>query len=154
MNRRACRARRSHRAEPLERRLLMAIDVDPSFGDAGIARIDTGVNGLHATVMVRQLTDGQILTVTGVGFAQAQGGTDVNAAVARFTADGLPDTTFGGGDGVELHDVAGGALTNAGDQDEFHAGAVDTRGERVVVVGVGGTNPALDTDGLVYLFDL
>ena len=102
MKRRACRARRSHRAEPLERRLLLAIDVDPSFGDAGIARIDTGVDGFHGTVLVRELADGKILTVTGVGFAQGQGGTNVNAAVARFTADGLPDTTFGGGDGVVL----------------------------------------------------
>ena len=36
----------------------MAIGVDPSFGDAGIAKADTGVNGFHGTVMIRELTDG------------------------------------------------------------------------------------------------
>jgi hypothetical protein len=31
---------------------------------------------------------------------------------------------------------------------------VDPRGERVVVVGIGGTDPATDDDGVVYLFDV
>ena len=94
--------RAAYATEPLEPRRLLAIQIDPSFGDAGLGLADTGVDGFHGTVMVRELSDGKVLTVTGVGFSEGAGGTNVNAAVARFTADGMPDASFGGGDGVAL----------------------------------------------------
>ena len=89
--------RATNHVQHLERRLLLAIDVDPSFGDNGIATIDTGVTGYHGTVMVRELAGGTILAVASVGTAP-----NISAALARFNPDGSPDTTFGGGDGVAL----------------------------------------------------
>src|SRR5688500_2429118 len=94
--------RAAYATEHLEPRRLLAIQIDPSFGDAVLGLADTGVDGFHGTVMVRELSDGKVLTVTGVGFSEGAGGTNVNAAVARFTADGMPDASFGGGDGVAL----------------------------------------------------
>jgi hypothetical protein len=70
-----------------------------------------------------------------------------DAALVMLTPDGVLDTTFDS-DGVELTNLAGGTV------DHFWEVDVDPRGERVVVVGIGGTDPATDDDGLVYLFQV
>jgi hypothetical protein len=64
-----------------------------------------------------------------------------------FGPDGTIDTTFDG-DGVQLVNTAPGTV------DHFWSVAVDPLGLRVVAVGIGGTDPATDDDGLLYLFDL
>ena len=133
----------SIKSESLERRLLFAIGIDPSFGDAGIAKADTGVNGFHGTVMIRELTDGKILAVTGVGFSEAMGGTNVNAAITRFNANGLPDTTFGGGDGVALITI-GDLLGDAVLQPDGKVVLVGQRGHDLTVTRVT-TDGELDT---------
>src|SRR5687768_43217 len=71
--------------ESLERRRLLASpEVDLTFGEGGLATIDES-GELH---VVRQLPDGRIV---------AAGGTHSDGAlVARFNADGSPDTTFDG----------------------------------------------------------
>jgi uncharacterized delta-60 repeat protein len=71
--------------EPLERRRLLASpEADLTFGEGGLGKIDES-GEFH---VVRQLPDGRIL---------AAGGTHSDGAiVARFNADGSPDTTFDG----------------------------------------------------------
>jgi uncharacterized delta-60 repeat protein len=72
--------------------------------------------------------------------------TEADAVVWVLDADGALDTTF---------DTDGFATANTtpGTIDHFWAVAVDPRGERVVAVGIGGTSPATDDDGLIYLFE-
>ena len=71
--------------EPLERRRLLASpEVDLTFGEGGLAKIDES-GDFH---VVRQLPDGRILAAGGTHFE--------GALVARFNADGSPDTTFDG----------------------------------------------------------
>ena len=48
--------------------------------------------------------------------------------------------------GVSLTNTAGGTV------DHFWSVDIDPRGERIVVVGIGGTDPTTDDDALVYLF--
>jgi uncharacterized delta-60 repeat protein len=121
----------------LERRLLLAIDVDPSFGDNGIATIDTGVSGYHGTVMVRELAGGKVLAVAGVGAAP-----NISAALARFNADGSPDTTFGGVDGVVLIPI-GERVADAVLQPDGKAVIVGQRDNKLLVARVT-TDGALD----------
>lgn len=68
-----------------------------------------------------------------------------DAALVMLTPDGVLDTTYDT-DGVRLTNIAGGTV------DHFWGVSVDPRGERVVVVGIGGTDPTSDDDALVYLF--
>ena len=68
-----------------------------------------------------------------------------DGAVMVFSSAGVPDASFGTG-GAEVFDLADGIV------DHFWGVEVDPRGERVVVVGIGGTTPATDDDGVVYLF--
>ena len=69
-----------------------------------------------------------------------------DAAIWVLDADGALNAAFDG-DGFR------GVNTAPGTTDHFWAVAVDPRGERVVTVGIGGTDPATDDDGLVYLFE-
>jgi len=69
-----------------------------------------------------------------------------DAIVWVLDADGALDTSFDT-DGWATADTAPDSV------DHFWAVAVDPRGERVVAVGIGGTNPATDDDGLIYLFE-
>jgi len=64
--------------------------LDPTFGTGGKALLDFGLASEQANALVVQ-PDGRTVVV----------GTDGNGdiAVARFRANGLPDFTFGGGDG-------------------------------------------------------
>src|SRR5436190_6322424 len=71
--------------------------LDPSFSSDGRASVDFGTTYAGAeAIAIGQ--DGSILVVGGVD----QGGPDEQLAMARFTASGEPDATFGGGDGAEV----------------------------------------------------
>jgi uncharacterized delta-60 repeat protein len=72
--------------------------LDPSFSSNGRASVDFGTTYAGAeAIAVGQ--HGSILLVGGVD----QSGPDEQLAMARFTASGEPDVTFGGGDGAELY---------------------------------------------------
>lgn len=78
--------------------------------------------------------------------ASRSSATEADATIWVLDADGALDTTFD-------TDGAFTANTAPGTVDHFWAVAVDPRGERVVAVGIGGTDPATDDDGLIYLFE-
>jgi len=77
-------------------------DIDPTFGGGdGIVGIDRGDTDAGQKVLV--LPNGKFLLA-------GQGGNfpDTDLLLARFTKDGEPDATFGGGDGVVTVDFFGG----------------------------------------------
>ena len=76
---------------------------DLSFGNGGRAVLDFGGFELLNAIILQ--SDDKIVAV---GFTDSQG--DGDFAVARFTADGQLDTTFGGGDGKAVVDFGGGEL--------------------------------------------
>ena len=75
-------------------------DLDPAFGIGGRARIDFG--GTDRATHVAVAPDGRIVAL---GLTDATGGGDF--AVARLTAGGLPDPTFGSGGRESLGTAAG-----------------------------------------------
>jgi uncharacterized delta-60 repeat protein len=80
------RAPASTSCQPLEpRRLLRGAAIDTSFGDGGVATLDVGPQTVVVTSLAQP--DGKLLV------AGRQGS---NAFLARFTADGAVDTSFGG----------------------------------------------------------
>lgn len=68
-------------------------DRDFSFGNKGRVSVDFGLN--DALLDLAVLSNGEILAVGGAG----RPGSGSRFAIARFTADGKLDKTFGGGDG-------------------------------------------------------
>jgi uncharacterized delta-60 repeat protein len=115
---------RRARCEPLEsRRLLSAGDLDPSFSDDGKTTFPLGAGAtIEATDLAVQ-ADGKVVVV---GYNNTG-----DFAVARFNADGTPDTGFGPtGSGILFtSNVEGGETTGAS------AVAVQADG-RIVVAGV------------------
>ncbi len=114
---------------------------DLTFGGGDGIAILTGFDfGDNARSLV-VLPDDRILMVGGLRTAAMA----TDAALVLTTADGVFDSTFGTA-GVRLVNTAGGTV------DHFWSVDVDPRGERVVVVGIGGTETPTDDDALVYLF--
>jgi uncharacterized delta-60 repeat protein len=74
-------------------------DLDPSFSGNGIARVSPGDLAWFAGV------DMQGTKPVAAGAARVGG--DFNVMLVRFTAQGAPDPTFGGGDGMVRLDVGG-----------------------------------------------
>lgn len=114
-------------AEPLEsRRLLSAGFLDPTFGTNGT--VTQQYNGNNDGVASVVQADGKIIVV---GDTQAAGA-NKQAFIARFNADGSPDTSYGTNGVTFLSEGAG--------QDTIATGvAIDTNGNAVVcgVVGSG-----------------
>ena len=78
-------------------------DLDPTFGGGdGIVKYDSGGQDFGQK-MLRQ-PDGRIVVAGQTSSAHH----DEDLLLARYTADGKPDTTFGGGDGVTSVDFLGG----------------------------------------------
>ncbi|MDP9442245.1 MAG: hypothetical protein M3P34_08735, partial [Actinomycetota bacterium] len=73
-------------------RLQPSGDIDASFGVAGVARIDTGLQDVYVDELVVR-PDGRILAAGGYYSG------DYSFAVAQWNASGAPDAAFGGGDG-------------------------------------------------------
>lgn len=89
---------------------------DTSFGEAdavtgrsGYVRLDIGGPNLHDNAYAMAVQrDGRIV-LAGTTPVFHDGFNYNQVAIARFTADGVPDTTFGGGDGVVVLDPFFGA---------------------------------------------
>lgn len=112
--------------------------LDPSFGRGGIAEtFYTSVNAGHA---VHLLADGRAL----VGGSGRTLGNEPIALVARFTAAGQPDTTFGSMNGVEKVGVPVGSLG------ECH-GVVARADGKVFCTGTSWVATPGPGDGLVAL---
>jgi uncharacterized delta-60 repeat protein len=113
-------------------RLLPNGEPDTGFGGGGKVTtvIPTGFSGFRAVTLQ---PDGRIVAV-----GEAKGATTGDFLIARYNADGSPDGSFGGGDGIELVPV--GAL---GDQAE--AVAIGPEGKIAVTgyAGLPGPNEAL-----------
>src|SRR5687767_4931180 len=91
--------------ETLERRVRMAAgDVDPTFGQSGVVSNHFGGNAAVLSA-VEVLSDGKILAAG--TRSTGSDGASADFLVARYNADGSPDTTFGGGDGVVTTDFGG-----------------------------------------------
>ena len=69
--------------------------LDPSFGVGGV-RVTTGVTGYTGVHSLLVQADGKILTA-GIGIGPGHNGIDF--ALYRYTTNGSPDSTFGGGTG-------------------------------------------------------
>ena len=78
--------------------------LDPSFGGDGIVTGSTSNFAADRAEDVAVQPDGKIVAVGQTGFGVQQ-----RPIAFRFNADGTPDATFGGGDGVALPPVVGGA---------------------------------------------
>src|SRR5687767_1961870 len=129
-NRPEARLRRAT-LETLERRVLMAAgDPDATFGQAGVAAGNFGGTAAVFTD-IAVLSDGKILAAG--TRSQGADGAASDFLVARYNADGSPDTSFGGGDGFVLTDFGG---RDMGDD----LALLD--GGKFVVAGVSATDTA------------
>jgi uncharacterized delta-60 repeat protein len=99
-------------------------DLDPTFGDAGIA-VAMFPGGSYANEVTVQ-ADGRIVAAGAAAGASSQG----VFAVARFSSDGSLDPSFSGDGMVTTHVRPGGG-------DEAHAVLVQPNG-RIVVAGTDG----------------
>lgn len=109
-------------------------DLDPSFGPGGTAIADFG---LGADENVQDVAIDASGRVVAVGSARLEGFAS-SVAVARYTASGSLDPTFGGGDGFVLMHFDGGTWDSAA------AVAVDSSG-RIVIAGT--TSSDLSCEG-------
>lgn len=105
--------------------------LDSTFGGDGIVTTAIGAAGqLDVAHAVARQADGK-LVVVGSSDSGPAFGANSSFAVARYEADGDPDPTFGGGDGiVTTHFVA-----TANQVDEARAVAIQSDG-KIVVAGV------------------
>lgn len=76
--------------------------------------------------------------------------TRYEAAILLLDDDGIPEASFGTA-GVHRHDFGGGGATVNADVDQWHGGVVETRDERVMIVGIANTTPLADDDASIYL---
>jgi uncharacterized delta-60 repeat protein len=109
-------------------RLTSAGVVDTTFGNNGI--VATDISGSDS------LDQAWAVLIDGSGNVVVAGttGTDEEAdfAVARYTNSGVPDASFGGGDGVVVTDLAG--------RDDEAFGAT-LAGTNIIVAGLTDTDP-------------
>jgi uncharacterized delta-60 repeat protein len=101
--------------------------LDMSFGDHGA--VTTDVDGVDGAAAVAVQKDGKVVVA---GFSAQDG-----FVLARYDSHGVPDTAFGGGDGIATASVSGPT------DDHVHALVVQSDG-KLVVAGESqvGTDPA------------
>ena len=104
--------------------------LDPGFGSGGLVRTDVLDAGQANAVLVQP--DGKILAA---GFASHGVLADSDFALVRYTANGTPDPSFGGGDGIVTTDLG----TRS---DAIRALALQPDG-RIVAAGSAGEQLAL-----------
>ncbi len=109
--------------------------LDPDFGTDGWVRTDLG-SFFDVGRSVALGTDGTIAVASDV-----YGDGNIQAAAVRYTTEGLPDATFGGGDGVAIVDTPS-------TSDQAFGVAVQPNG-RVVIAGLHST---LDANGSGFEF--
>jgi len=116
---------------------------DTTYGMAGVALLG-GFDLSDNTRALITLPDDGVMLVGALRVPAAGVPAGVqDAAIALFTADGLPATSFGS-EGVELVDFGGAA-------DHFWAAALNPTGTRVVVVGIATADPVTNDDGAIWL---
>jgi uncharacterized delta-60 repeat protein len=114
--------------------------LDSTFGTGGLATIDASGNGTGGTMFDLALqADGRIV-VTGFVRPDPLLPEDTQLATARFTAAGLPDSTFG---------TNGVVRTNVGPQDDVGIALAIQPDGRVVV---GGYTRVADQEALVVRY--
>jgi uncharacterized delta-60 repeat protein len=126
--------------EPLEGRTLMsASTLDTSFGGGtGTALSTVGTQAGFTSVVA--LPDGKVLAA-----GSAKVGAKLDFLVARYNANGTPDTTFGGGTGRALTDFGGG--------DDFAAALVLTGGGKFALVGTTLATPSANANFAVARYN-
>lgn len=119
--------------ESLEsRRLLSASSLDTSFHGTGIATA-SGVPGDSEFTATAVMDDGRIVAA---GYTQI--GENVHFLVARFTANGSLDTSFGSGHGYVMTRLSG---AGGVDVDEAANGVALLPGGKIAVVGSSDDTP-------------
>ncbi|MGN6276083.1 MAG: delta-60 repeat domain-containing protein [Solirubrobacterales bacterium] len=117
-------------------RLLPDGALDPSWGAGGVATTPLGKFAYAEDVAVQP--DGKVVAV-----GEAPGKENEDFAIVRYLANGTPDPSFGGGDGIVILPV--GALG-----DQAHAVAIGPGG-RIAVVGVAERPSFRDAVGVAML---
>lgn len=85
------------------RRIKVGGGYDPSFGNLGAAPVPVTVPWHDSYHNLARQSDSKLVVGGSVGTGSAADG-----AVVRFTPNGRPDATFGGGDGIAVVGVPGG----------------------------------------------
>jgi uncharacterized delta-60 repeat protein len=114
---------------------------DSSFAGTGIQMTDFGGTGDASAAGVAIQADGKIVTA---GTSSGPGGANVDFAVARYHANGMPDNSFSG-DGRETIDFDGRS-------DNGVAVKVQADG-RIVVAGNSGSGAGANVDFALLRFD-
>jgi len=117
--------------------------LDPDFGFGGVAAATTTSDSLATAIALR--TDGRIVLL---GARQPAGG-GLDLLLARFLPSGLPDPSFGGGDGIVL-DLRQG-IRGVGDVATLPDGrilAVDLIGSLYQYLADGSPDPGFGVNGL------
>jgi uncharacterized delta-60 repeat protein len=123
--------------------------IDPTFGTSGVATLDIRGTDDFATAIITQ-PDGKILVSGSVDrLDDSDNVIDSDIFVARFTADGDIDTSFGAGDGVGVADFADDPNT-APTQDHANDLALASDGK---IVLVGWTSVGGGKNSAVYRFN-
>jgi uncharacterized delta-60 repeat protein len=118
--------------------LAAAGDPDTSFSGDGQLTTGFGNTPFHPADSgnaAARLSTGEVYVA---GTSPGPNG-DSDFALVRFTAGGVLDTSFGGGDGIVITDISG-----AGSDDQAFAVSVDTGTGNVVVAGETGNNETAD----------
>jgi uncharacterized delta-60 repeat protein len=108
-------------------------DPDPSFSGDGQLTTGFGTTPFHPA------DSGNAAARLSTGQVYVAGTSGDDFALVRFTAAGVLDTTFGGGDGIVITDISG-----AGSEDQAFAVSVDSGTGNVVVAGQTGNNETAD----------
>ncbi|MFN8215563.1 MAG: delta-60 repeat domain-containing protein [Solirubrobacterales bacterium] len=138
-------------------RLLADGKFDPSFGTEGkVTTPFTGTGNFGDANAVAVQPDGKIVVA-----GSAKGATNTDFMVARYDADGHLDSSFGGGDGVEIFPVglgedtaravalgAGGRILVAG---EARSPVSGEAAAVAVLQPSGKLDPSFSTDGITLL---
>ncbi len=124
-------------------RFTTAGDLDTSFGENGDGKVITNLGNDDYAYAIALQSDNKII------LAGYSGGTNTNCALARYTAEGVLDTTFDG-DGEKIFDISGHpdalyGLAIQSDGKILAAGySNDGNDADFVLARLSGTNGALD----------
>jgi uncharacterized delta-60 repeat protein len=113
----------------------LAAEGDPDTSFSGDGQLTTG----FGTTPFHAADSGNAAARLSTGEVYVAGKSGGDFALVRFTAAGVLDTTFGGGDGIVITDISG-----AGSDDQAFAVSVDTATGKVVVAGQTGNNETAD----------
>lgn len=112
--------------------------LDTNFGTGGVLAQDfSDINAENTYYDITAMSDGSFVAVGFASMNDGVGGAEQNAIIAKITADGVFDTSFGGG-GIVAFTGLGGGPSN----DVFRAVSVDSS-DGIYVAGDGGQDAAI-----------